>query len=637
MLRKLSAERFAGLRGYGGIAGAAWSGNKAIFIETRSNGERVMRTTSKVGTASLVSAMLLAAGCGGGGDNGAVTVATTATVAATTTTAAPTTTTAAPTTTTTTVATTTTTTFRTTAISQSGAAYPQPVPDAAPTGWQTAEALKIKDNATGLATLKLIEQRDSSGPDAWTPPAHGIVYLVTNNAGLGGFYARDWVPSRVPPMIQSVPDCLKVVGGVADISTCANPIAPIWTGLALFDGNSKANLASVQFPDLGPSPQAHALGNEAHGIGASGDGKWFYLIGTDSRSTLGGKIVMNIVNARTLKVDKILQTSPHHVTSFKYGWDKTATGAADPLYGKDLVMISGNGAQQYVLDPSTNAAGYSNTVVKALSPSDLLTPSTYSHVDQSGKYMFVSVQNQFVLPSGAGSGGIAVISLQTMKVVNKVTFPGGESQPYMVIFSANGKYAYVSGGISGYVGQIDMTDPSPANWVMAKRASAQVTKPYGLTMSWNDNVLMIMPKGTGGKSQTIGMTPAAGSFGGNGIGQAYLNGCNYPDHAVVHPDPTLNEMWVSCNNSGENIVMNMGDGKATGDMYSYLPKKFFVDAVKNPNGNVENPGYGSAHNGAFIKYTVSGTTWTGEVQSDTGGLHGAALVTYKAKAAAAGN
>jgi DNA-binding beta-propeller fold protein YncE len=521
-------------------------------------------------------------------------------------------------------------------VTQAGSYAAQPAAAPAPTGWMTAEALKLINTTTLKPDMALIAQLDSSGPDAWTPPKsgaiEGLVYLSTDEAGLGGFYARDWKIDRVPQMVPSSPDCLVVKNGVADISACANPKAPIWTGLSLFDGYTKKPVASVQFPDLGPSPQAHALGNEAHGIGASGDGKWIYLTGTDSRSTLAGHVAMNIVNARTLKVDKILQTSPHHVTTFKYGWQTGANGAADPYYGKDLVMVSGNGSEIFVLDPGTNAAGYSNTVAKALAPADLSASSTYGHVDNAGKYIFVTVPNQF----GAG-GGVAVVDLRSMKVVSKIATH--DSGPYMVTFSANGNYAYVSNGSTSTIAVIDMSDADVSKWFLWKTETANMSRPYAVVLNWTDNILFSIPKGGGGKSQTVGINSAAALSGGSGLGEVYLNGCIYPDHAIRNPDPALNEMWVSCNNSMENIVVSMGDGKPSnsGNWYSYYVKKFFQDPKTNPNGNVQSPMGGSSHNGAFMAYKVANGVWTGETLSDQVGFHGSAVATYLAATKAAGN
>jgi len=578
-----------------------------------------MKSTVQIlGAAGLLGAISLLGGCGGGNDSG-LSVPT-----------------AAPTTTT--VATTTTTSIMT--VSQTGSLAPKPAADAAPTGWLTAEALKLIDPTLLTPSMKLIEQFDSSGPDAWTPPAHGIVHVTTNGPGYGGYNSRDWKVDRVDangtriPMVAPMAgtaytaDCRSASTGSQ--ATCANPNAPIWQGLSIFDANTRLPLATAYYPDRAPGSTAKNAGTaEDHGIGVSPDGKWIYVQGSDARSTgaFASRGNLNIINARTLKVDKSLNANVHHVRTFKYGWDKTTAGAADPLFGKGLVLVDGWNNQFFVFDPSDD-----NKVVKAVSPTDLAGAGYIAHVDYDGKYMFITVRTGF-----SSEGGVAILDLRTMKVVKRLTT--GDTSPIWTVFSANNKYAYVSSGHSSKVARIDKSDANPANWFVTGEEPSGAVGPYGVTLNWTDTIVFAMEKeeGSGNRGGQLGIARAGASFGGNVVGPLYLNGCVRPDHAVVHPDPAMNEMWVSCNSSMENIIVNMGDGKlaTASDLNSYYVKKVLIDPVKNPMGNVENPNYGSSHGGAFVKYNP--TTWAGEVQTDTNGFHGAALVTYKAKAAAAGN
>jgi len=567
-----------------------------------------------LGAAGLLGAISLLAGCGGGDS---ATVDTTPT---------------------TTVTTTTTTTILT--FNQAGSLAPKPAAPAAPTGWMTAEALKLIDPTLLTPSMKLIEQFDSSGPDAWTPPAHGIVNVTTNGLGYGGYNSRDWKVDRVDALGNSIPmvppvagtayaiDCRKSNG---DQSTCANPSAPLWQGLTLFDANTRLPLATAYYPDRAPGSTAtSALTAENHGIGVSPDGKWIYVQGSDSRSTgaMASRGNLNIINARTLKVDKSLNANVHHVRTFKYGWDKTSTGAADPLFGKGLVLVDGWNNQFFVLDPSDD-----NKVVKAISPTDMAGPGYLAFVDYSGKYMFVTMRTGF-----GSEGGVAIFDLRSMKVIKRINT--GDASTIWVVFSANGKYAYVSGGHESKIAQIDISDANPANWKLTTAPEpAGAVGPYGITMNWTDTIVFAMEKeeGAGNRGDQIGIARGAAAFGGNVVGPLYLNGCVRPDHAVVHPDPAMNEMWVTCNSSMEQIIVHMGDGlvATSSQLNSYYVKKVLVDPVKNPKGNVQNPNYGSSHGGAFVKYDP--TTWVGEVQTDTNGFHGAALDVYKAKAKAAGN
>jgi hypothetical protein len=75
--------------------------------------------------------------------------------------------------------------------------------------------------------------------------------------------------------------------------------------------------------------------------------------------------------------------------------------------------------------------------------------------------------------------------------------------------------------------------------------------------------------------------------------------CLRGDHGVVHPDPDLDQLWVTCNGSFEVIVIDMFEERV-------------IDRLPLPNG-------GSTHSGAFVDYAGGG------VLSDLNGLHGPAL------------
>lgn len=74
------------------------------------------------------------------------------------------------------------------------------------------------------------------------------------------------------------------------------------------------------------------------------------------------------------------------------------------------------------------------------------------------------------------------------------------------------------------------------------------------------------------------------------------------DHLTLHPDPEINELWLSCNSRFEVVVWD--------------PEKREVkDRIAMPNG-------GSTHSGSFVRYNPD---FTGEVLSDQNGLHGSAF------------
>ncbi len=548
------------------------------MVSFQQDGKKYMRITRTVTAASLIGAALLVAGCGGGSsDTDTTTTTPTAQVP-----------------------------VNIVPIDQSGALAPQPGAAQPKSAWQTTEAMKLINPVSMGADVDLIAQLDSSGADAWDPTKHPLVFVTTDGPGYGGLLAKDWDPV------------------LRQFRTDASPNAQKWQGLALFDAATKEAVASSAYPDIGPNPQATVGASENHGLGVSQDGKWFYTEGNDSRSTYANKDVLNVINARTLKVDKIINSRAHHVRAFK-----------DAATGKDLVLVDAWNNQFYAMDPSDN-----HKIVKAVSPADLNGAGYLAFVDYSGKWLFITTRTGFP----GSDGGITVIDLKTMKVATRIDI--GDTSPIWVTFSANGKFAYVSGGHSSMIAKIDMSDANPGAWTYAARSNAGVEGPYGLSMNWQDTLVFATGKneGASNKGMEAGIAfvskfgdPGAMSNGGV-MGPLYLNGCIRPDHSVVNPDKTANELWYTCNSSFENVVVDMGNGTATdfNSWQSVKVKKFNVSAT-NPNGNVLQPNGGSSHGGAFARYTVNGANWTGELLSDTNGFHGSAISTYKAAAAAAGN
>jgi hypothetical protein len=68
------------------------------------------------------------------------------------------------------------------------------------------------------------------------------------------------------------------------------------------------------------------------------------------------------------------------------------------------------------------------------------------------------------------------------------------------------------------------------------------------------------------------------------------------DHAILHPDPDVNELWISNMKGWETIVLDLD----TYETEAYIP---------TPNG-------GDTHSGAFVSYNPD---WTGELLVDMGG------------------
>ena len=68
------------------------------------------------------------------------------------------------------------------------------------------------------------------------------------------------------------------------------------------------------------------------------------------------------------------------------------------------------------------------------------------------------------------------------------------------------------------------------------------------------------------------------------------------DHGILHPDPEVNELWISNMNGWETIVLDLNIHKVT----AYIP---------TPNG-------GDTHSGGFVRYNLDGS---GELMADMAG------------------
>jgi mono/diheme cytochrome c family protein len=84
------------------------------------------------------------------------------------------------------------------------------------------------------------------------------------------------------------------------------------------------------------------------------------------------------------------------------------------------------------------------------------------------------------------------------------------------------------------------------------------------------------------------------------------------DHGILHPDPKVNELWISNMNGWETIVLDLNTHKVKG----YIP---------TPNG-------GDTHNGAFVRYSAD---WKGELLADMGGPKAAVRAIMRERVAAA--
>ena len=436
---------------------------------------------------------------------------------------------------------------------------------AAPAGqveaWNTA--------AGKVLGVTLLAQLDSSGQDAWDPARHPLVYVATQGPGYFGTSAAllNDDDNAVHLPVQTAP------------------------GLAIIDANTYEAVASGQYKASGLTSYS-----EPHGVGVSPDGRWIYIQGNHPSSDLIGNAALFIINARTLKVDKIIRSRVHHVRSI-----------FSAKLNKNLMLVDAWGTF-YALDPADN-----NKVVASVNPANLNGAGYLAFGDPTGKYLFISTRTGFT----GSNGGVAVVSLDDWLVKTRINTD--DASPIWVAFTSDGKTAYVSDGEDSKVAKIDMSNASAGNWSVVGLANAGTAGPYGISLNWKENRLFTIGKGeashnmgnTAGFIDTSKFADPAQFTGWNTVLGEVFTGCLRGDHAILHPDPAKNELWISCNSSFNNVVLDMGDGTLGG-----VKVKKVID---EPQG-------GSSHGGAMVAYKAD---WSGELLSDTNGFHGSAVQTKK--------
>ena len=441
-----------------------------------------------------------------------------------------------------------------TRLVQAGQLAPPPAaPQAA--GWDTPESIRGR--------IRLLATYDSRGADAWDAAAHPMVFYTSEGVG-------------------SNPK-----GGTRK------------SGVQVIDAYAKKVIASALF-DLGEE-----VTETPHSVGISPDGRWVYL-GEMHRVRTTGQVrtVLMIVNARTLKLDKVLEGLArvdwfHHITGFK-DWQ-----------GRDRVLVAfgrtPGGAPHYLLDPNND-----NRVVRAITMEDIgfKIGHPYPTVDPTGKYVYVSIIAPPWRAQLHNTGGIAKLNLET-GAVNVIPFVG--DNPIGMAHTADGKFTYVNDSEGSDVFKIDNT----TNMVVG-HTSAGVAGPYGLVMNWDESLLYPIGKGEGGHNvgSVVGVIDAKTFGPPRGRFQSLpidLGGsASSIDHGVLHPDPKVNELWVSNMNGWEMIVLNLNTHKVT-------------DYIPTPHG-------GDTHSGGFVRYMPD---WKGELLVDMGGPKAPMYAVMREGAAAA--
>ena len=419
----------------------------------------------------------------------------------------------------------------------------QPAPAGAqPSGWETTEALR--------GELKLLAKFDSSGSPAWDQVKHPRVYVSSMSYPL----AADQVAG-------------KIYGN----------------GFYIIDAFTKEVVASRVY-DLG-----EPVTNYPHSVGASPDGKWFYFMQVDTvAATKAVRNLIMIVNAQTLKIDKVLQHPTqrlHHVGAFK------------DSKGQDRVVLDmgfgATGGPHFLLDPLND-----NKVVQAIT-FDNVRPMGHPFTAPSpdGKYLYISMGAPEIREADSYAASIAKWDIEK-KVATVISGVG--NHPIGIANTQDGKFTYVVDGTNSLVFKID----NATNAVIGK-TSAGVAGPYGARLNWDETELFITGKGEGShnKGSVLGLIDTktfqqkklatmpiyllteANAAAGGVVASV--------DHAILHPDPTVNELWVSNMAGNETIVLDLKTDKV---------KAY----IRTPNG-------GNTHSGFFMKYDAS---WKGELLAD---------------------
>jgi len=408
----------------------------------------------------------------------------------------------------------------------------QPAPAGAkPTGWETEEAIR--------GQLTLLAQFDSSGPAAWDPAKHPTVFIS----------------SMSYPVKR---DEGKIYGN----------------GFYIIDTKTKEVVASRVY-DLSEEVTSYP-----HAAGTSPDGKWIYFMQADRpAATKTVRNLIMIVNAQTLKLDKVLQHPTqrmHHVGAFK------------DYAGNDRVIINlgfgANGGPHFLLDPKND-----NKVVQAIT-FDNVRPMGHPYTVPSpdGKFLYISMGAPEIREADAYAANIAKwdIEKKTATVIH-----GVGNHPIGITNTVDGKFTYVVDGTNSLVFKIDNKE----NKVVGK-TSAGVAGPYGARLNWDETQLFTVGKGEGthNRGGVLGLIDTKTFSSSRALPEMPIN-LTKPgdesirvasiDHGVLNPDPAANELWVT-NMAGNNVVVM--------DLATYKVKNW----IMTPNG-------GNTHGGSFVRYDAS--------------------------------
>lgn len=427
--------------------------------------------------------------------------------------------------------------------------YDEAVAAAATSDWANEESER--------GGLYLVADFDSEGPDAWDPAEHPLVYITSES--------------------HFNPNPNKTIEGA-------------FAGFHLIDAYSKEVFADYIAVTM---PKASGMRTGPHGTVISPDGKWAYIGWAevdDSETRMTGYVA--VVNVRTLKIEKLLRQESHFRGAPR-SQRLHHVQACQTAEGKQRVIVSfgfgADGGPHFILDPDDD-----NRVARAITYDDVqLMGHPFTTPDPTCTNVYVSIGSPEIRSAEAPSAGVAKVNMDDGSVRNIM---GVGHHPIGITHSADGQFTYVVDGHGSHVYKIDNEE----NEVVG-HTSAGVAGPYGIASNWDESLLFTVGKGEGthNRGAVLGVIDAKRFTNYRGLQQMpiWLGGsASSVDHAILHPDPEVNEMWVSNMNGWDTIVLDLDTMTAT-------------DHILTPHG-------GDTHSGGFVRYEPD---WTGELMADQGG------------------
>jgi hypothetical protein len=450
-----------------------------------------------------------------------------------------------------------TATLETQLVVQTGELAPAVAAEPLGDGWATSESVR--------GGLHLVAEFDSSGDDAWDIAAHPRVYFTSESYASNFFTDTDEGTT-----LAASPDFENFVGWHAIDAYTKEVVA---SALYKFDPDSEI----VRGP---------------HGVGVSPDGQWGYVGWTEELDGERSNYV-GVIDTQTMKLSKLMKQESwfeggmrgqalHHIQ----GWSD--------LDGNDYVILQwgfgATGGPHFILNPNDD-----NKVIKAITRQDVAPighPFTTPSPD--GQWVYVSVGSNQVRDNHAPAAGVAKVNVITGEVIYIM---GTGHHPIGITHTQDGRFTYVVDGHTSYLYKID----NELNEVVDE-TSTGIAGPYGICLDRDETHAWIDGKGEGTHNvgNSMGIVDLTNFSAARDMGNLpfHLGGsASSVDHCALHPDPEVNEIWVSNMKGWETIVVNLDSLTVT-------------DYIATPNG-------GDTHGMAFVWY--DGGWENGELQSDMGG------------------